>query len=178
MSSGSHLCEQERMKPLPNLQQRGASSLPEGPPSTLISASSNLYPSYGSLEENCSTKKACITASPIGSDFFSAGVFSQEYSFSIGDITDPGFGDLPDLHFGDTSDVEAMDWDESTGMVSNVDIFDDEGFESQQPMEITKCYLGSHEEICGEALRWSGKQLWEMTDEEFRGFCSRSPPWE
>lgn len=170
------MCEQECMKPLPNLQQQGASSLPGGPPSTLIPPS-DTHPSYRNIEENSPTKKACVTVSPASSDFFSAGAFSQEYSFSVGDITDPGFGDLLDLHFGEISDVEAMDWDDSTGMVSNVDIFDDEGFESQ-PMEITKCYLGSHEEICGEAIRWSGKQLWEMTDEEFRGFCSRSPPWE
>lgn len=108
-------------------------------------------------------------------DFLSTGTFSQEYFFSLDNITDPGFGDL-DLDFEDFADVEPMDWNDS-GMFSNTDSFVDEGFESQ-PMETPKRYRESHEEIVEEALQWSGKQLWEMTGEEFSQFCSQSPPWQ
>lgn len=154
------------MKPFPKLQQPAASSLPENLPSKLMSGTHCCGDgeSRGDLEENS-----------FALDFFSA-TLSQEYPFSLGDTTDPGFGDLLDLNFGEFSDMEVVDWDDD-GMFSRVEIIDDEGFESQ-PVEMTKCYQGSHEDICVEALRWSGKQLWEMTDEEFRGFCSRPPPWE
>lgn len=121
-------------------------------------------------------EKAYATITPASPFFFSIDASSPESSLLIGNITDPGFGDLLDLSFEDIANAEPMDLDDS-GIFSGADIFDDEGFESQL-VEITKSYRGSHAEIVGEALRWSGKQLWEMTDEEFHVFCSQPPPWE
>lgn len=193
MSPGSRLREHERMKPLLNLQQRLAPSIPahylspsalSGGPlsSSSVSAPSRIY-SYGNsstsrvnIEDNSPMEKAHAAITPASSFFFSIAAFSPESSSLIGDITDPGFGDLLDLSFEDIAIAEPMDLDDN-GMFSGAGAFEDEGFESQQA-EVSKCYRGSHAEIVGEALRWSGKQLWEMTDEEFHAFCSQPPPWE
>lgn len=173
---------QQQLTPGPPAPYLSLPTPPGGSPPLPISALGESYsygnfsPPHGSFEKNSPINKAYATVSPASSLFFSTGAFSRGSPSFIGDITDPGFGDLLDLNFEDIADVEPMDWNDN-GILSNTDSFEDEGFESQ-PAEITKCYRSSHAEIVGEALRWSGKQLWEMTDEEFRRFCSQPPPWE
>lgn len=100
-----------------------------------------------------------------------------QYFPSLEEESEPGFGDLPDLGFGDFMDLDPCDWNGDSGIFSNTDGEDDEGFESQQA-EAMKSYKERHDKIVDDALQWSGKQLWEMSDEEFQEFCSRPPRWQ
>lgn len=100
---------------------------------------------------------------------------SSENVLSPEEESQENFGDLPDFDFGELMDVDPWNWNSKGGVPPNPNRMDDEGFESQ-PSTATKGYRESHEEIVEEAFRWSGKQLWEMTDEEFERFCSGPHP--